>query len=86
MDTPGSVPRWVEPIAWDSQGVLYSLWANIRGVWIAESQDRGITWKSYQVAENDEISYYPYLAVGGPGELAATWFSGAGVFLDVAGM
>jgi len=31
-DTP---PRWVEPLAWDAQGVLYSLWTNREGLWVA---------------------------------------------------
>jgi hypothetical protein len=76
-DTPGATPRWVEPIAWDSKGSLYSLWTNFKGIWLAQSQDRGVTWKQQKIAEIDEVSYYPMLVGRGPGELAATWFSGA---------
>jgi len=24
------VPRWVEPLAWDARGALYSFWTNFR--------------------------------------------------------
>lgn len=79
MDMPGAIPRWVEPLAWDSQGALYSLWTNINGIWLARSADRGITtWKQFKVADIDQLTYYPYLAARGSGELMATWFSGAG--------
>lgn len=30
FDAP--VPRWVEPLAWGSNGALYSLWTNLRPV------------------------------------------------------
>ncbi len=77
MDVSGAVPRWVEPLAWDSEGVLYSLWTDIKGIWLARSGDRGITWKQYKVADTEQLAYYPYLTARGSGELAATWFSGA---------
>lgn len=76
-DVVGSVPRWVEPLSWDSKGSLYSLWTNIKGVWLAQSMDAGITWKQWRVADIDALSYYPYLTAQSPGDLAATWFSGA---------
>ena len=76
MDMPGAVPRWVEPLAWDSEGTLYSLWTDIKGIWLARSGDRGITWQQYRVADIEHLAYYPYLAARGSGELAATWFSG----------
>jgi hypothetical protein len=69
------VPRWVEPVAWDAQGALYSLWTNLKGVWLARSVDQGVTWTTWQVATCPEVAYYPYLAARGQGELAATWFS-----------
>jgi hypothetical protein len=71
------LPRWVEPIAWDSSGALYSLWTNAKGLWLARSRDRGSTWKIWQLIESAEVAYFPYL-VAGPraGELAATWVSG----------
>jgi hypothetical protein len=71
-------PRWVEPLAWDAQGVLYSFWANGDGLWLARSADQGATWMTWRVAERQEVQYYPYLIARGRGELAATWFSGEG--------
>jgi len=70
------VPRWIEPLAWDARGNLYSLWTNLKGVWLARSLDRGSTWTTWRVAESPEVAYYPYLVARGAGELAATWFSG----------
>ncbi|MGB9005916.1 MAG: sialidase family protein [Candidatus Aminicenantales bacterium] len=70
------VPRWVEPLAWDARGALYSLWTNLKGVWLARSVDRGATWTTWRLTESPEVAYYPYLVAGRQGELAATWFSG----------
>jgi hypothetical protein len=70
------VPRWVEPLAWDAGGALYSFWTNLRGIWLARSLDRGATWTTWKLRECPEVAYYPYLVARGRGELAATWFSG----------
>ena len=71
------VPRWVEPLAWDSTGALYSLWTNRRGLWLAESRDQGSTWRSWQLVVDGTLRYYPYLIARGRGHLAATWSSGS---------
>jgi hypothetical protein len=76
MDTSGATPRWVEPLAWDLHGDLYSLWTDIKGIWLARSTDRGGTWKTYKVSDTDALPYFPDLAASPTGELAATWFSG----------
>jgi hypothetical protein len=70
------VPRWVEPLAWEARGALYSLWTNLKGVWLARSIDQGATWTTWRLAESPEVAYFPYLIARGAGELAATWFSG----------
>jgi hypothetical protein len=70
-----SIPRWVEPLAWDVRGVLYSLWTGGGGVWLARSADKGKTWRTWRVSDGPEPAFYPYLVARGPGELAATWFS-----------
>jgi hypothetical protein len=70
-----SIPRWVEPLAWDVRGSLYSLWTGPGGVWLARSADQGETWTKWRVADGPEPAFYPYLVARGPGELAATWFS-----------
>jgi hypothetical protein len=71
------VPRWVEPLAWDARGALYSLWTDLKGIWLARSSDQGATWTTWHLAESPEVAYFPYLVARGPGELAATWFSGS---------
>jgi hypothetical protein len=30
-----AIRRWVEPLAWDGEGHLYSLWTDTTGVWLA---------------------------------------------------
>jgi hypothetical protein len=78
---PGVQPHWVEPLAWDSAGTLYSLWAKDRDVWLGRSADRGATWRSWKVASSDSIPYYPYLIARGAGEIGATWLTGQGAAL-----
>ncbi len=76
----GTIPRWVEPVAWDRNGNLWLLWTEASGVWLAGSSDQGASWKSQRLVKTsgDTLSYFPYLAAGREGQLAATWFSGAG--------
>ena len=72
----GGVPRWVEPVAWDAAGALYSLWTDPAGVQLARSTDRGTTWQQWQIdATNGPTAFYPYLIARAAGELAATWFT-----------
>jgi len=73
----GSVPRWVEPIAWDADGHLYHLWSEGREMWLGRSSDNADTWTTWQITSDDGFMYYPYLVARGSGELAATWFSRA---------
>jgi hypothetical protein len=75
-DEGKGTPRWVEPLAWDGAGALYSLWGSQKGLWLARSPNQGETWTNWHIVERDEVSYYPYLIARGHGELAATWFSG----------
>lgn len=72
------LPRWVEPLAWDADGALYHLWSEGSALWLGRSADRGNTWESWTIATGEEPLYFPFLAGRGPGELAATWFSGSG--------
>jgi hypothetical protein len=75
---PGRPQRWVEPLAWDAQGALYSFWADGKELWLARSTDRGEKWMSWKVASGNDKAYYPYLIARGRGDLVATWFSGEG--------
>lgn len=76
MDAKGVTPRWVEPLAWDSAGRLYSLWTNQREVWLARSVDRGATWTTWRLSTEPRFAYYPYLIARGDGDLVGTWFTG----------
>ena len=71
-----TTPRWVEPLAWDTAGNLYSFWTNRQGLWLARSQD-GATWTTWRMGEATD-AFYPYLVANAPGQLAATWFAGRG--------
>lgn len=75
---PSELPRWVEPLAWDARGALYSFWTNLQGIWLARSTDQGATWKNWHLAEHSDTAFYPYLVARGDGHLAATWFSHRG--------
>ena len=33
-DFDKGTPRWVEPLAWDADGALYSLWGCAKGLWL----------------------------------------------------
>lgn len=68
-------PRWVEPLAWDSRGTLYSLWGEGAVLWLGRSADRGKTWTTGRLLDGDGVVFFPYLTARGAGELAATWFS-----------
>jgi len=74
-DKPSVLPRWVEPLAWDSRGALYSFWTNLKGIWLARSADKGATWTTWHLAESHDMAFYPYLMARAGGQLAATWFS-----------
>lgn len=77
-DGDKGTPRWVEPVAWDADGALYSFWGSQKGLWLARSPDQGETWTTWHIVNRDEVSYFPYLIARGHGELAATWSSGEG--------
>lgn len=78
---PGPQPHWVEPLAWDSAGALYAVWAKDRDVWLGRSMDQGGTWTSWKIATPDSLPYYPYLIARGNGDLAASWLTGQGAAL-----
>jgi hypothetical protein len=69
-----ATPRWVEPLAWDAAGRLYSLWTDKKGVRLARSDDRGATWTTRTLADTASPAFFPYLTARGR-ELAATWFT-----------
>jgi len=70
------IPRWIEPVAWDGEGRLYSLWTDRTGVWLARSMSGGATWTKWQIVKSGVSCFFPYLIARGDGELAATWHLG----------
>jgi hypothetical protein len=78
FDPKDGVLRWVEPIAWDSTGALYTLSSEGTVLWLGRSTDDGTSWTRWPVVEDSAMVYFPYLVARGSGELAATWFSGSG--------
>jgi hypothetical protein len=76
FDQKDPLPRWVEPVAWDAAGALYSLWTDPGGVRLARSGDQGKSWQQWLVVETkDATAFFPYLISRRRGELAATWFT-----------
>ncbi|MBK8246809.1 MAG: hypothetical protein IPK85_05355 [Gemmatimonadetes bacterium] len=71
-------PRWVEPIAFDATGALFSLWGHENAVWLARSRDMGATWTTWEIARDSAVTHFPYLIARGDGQLAASWFTGTG--------
>jgi hypothetical protein len=72
----GGLPRWVEPVAWDAAGALYSLWTDPAGIRLARSTDRGTTWQQWLIGETKgATAFFPYLIANEAGQLAATWFT-----------
>ncbi len=78
LGNPKDLPRWVEPVAFDSQGVLYYLWSEGTDLWLGWSADRGATWTTARVVHSDVSLYFPYLIARGSGELIASWAAGRG--------
>ena len=73
-----TVPRWLEPLAWDDAGNLYYLWSAGGEVWLGRSSDRAASWLTWPVEQGGGRHFFPYLSAGPDGALAATWFTGAG--------
>ena len=88
LGNPADLPRWVEPIAFDGTGRLYSLWSEGTTLWLAHSADRGATWTTTRIVESAARLYFPYLIARGWGELIASWVAGEGDSLraEVAGI
>ncbi len=71
-----SLDRWVEPLAWTSDGRLFAAWTEGSKIWLGRSTDRGATWVSWPIQRVAGTAFYPYLAVSATNELAVTWHSG----------
>ena len=71
-DDPDAL-NWVEPLAFDPSGDLFSVWTGNHGLHVARSHDRGDTWKQFLIATGDV--FFPYAIATDPGTLVVTWFS-----------
>lgn len=78
FDPRQGILRWVEPLAWDGAGALYSLSSEGDTLWLARSPDQGATWRRWPLVVGADMLYFPYLVARGEGELGATWFEGVG--------
>lgn len=73
---PRETPRWVDPVAFDRSGALYSLWTDSTGVWLSRAKDEMNAWTTWRVFTRESgapTPYFPFLASRATGELAATW-------------
>ena len=69
------VPRWVEPIAWDKENRFFALWSEGQQLKLGISKDNGDSWQEFEVAQNADTLYFPYLETSDQG-LLCTWMSG----------
>jgi hypothetical protein len=78
-DPVGTVPRWVEPLAWGADGALYLLWNDATGLFLSRSRHGESSWSCRRLAssDGDRIAYYANLVASGR-ELVAGWFTGTG--------
>ncbi|MGD1839970.1 MAG: sialidase family protein [Thermonemataceae bacterium] len=74
--TDSDTPRWVEPLAWDDEGSLYTMWSEGKELVLGVSKDVGKSWKTHKIAEDKELVFFPYLNSSPTGRIACTWFSG----------
>ncbi len=71
-----SLDRWVEPLAWTTDGRLFAAWTEGNLIWLGKSTDRGATWVSWTIQTVAGPAFYPYLAVSAANDLAVTWHAG----------
>lgn len=70
------IPRWVEPLDWDSKGQLYYLWSEGNELKLGIAV-MGQHWQVRTVATGDTTLYYPYLRVNDD-YAVCSWISGFG--------
>ncbi|MEM9324770.1 MAG: sialidase family protein [Bacteroidota bacterium] len=67
-----TLPRWVEPMAWDGQGKLYYLWSEGPVLKLGVTANLGESWEEYVIDETDGLCYFPYLSVK-HAQMGLTW-------------
>ena len=79
--TPGcfddkEIPRWVDPLAFDRRGNLYTLWTDSTGVALGRASGDLSGWSTWRLTKRsagEPVAFFPYVAARNDGDLAATW-------------
>ena len=71
----GGIPRWVEPLAFDQEDRLYTMWSEGKILKMGISIDNGENWEEHIVEQSKDTIYYPYLKPAG-NSLLCSWISG----------
>jgi len=69
------VPRWVEPLAWDSKDNLYALWSEGNDLKLGATTDYGKTWQEHNIISSRDTIYFPYMEMNHD-TILCTWVSG----------
>lgn len=69
------IPRWVEPLAFDTNGNLYAMWSEGKEMKLAKSLDNGDNWAEFTISQGQDTTYFPYMVASEQG-LLCTWLSG----------
>lgn len=76
FERPGSVPRWVDPLAWGRVNTLYHLWSEGQQVWLGQLDDTNTNerWDKRVIAVEKGTAFFPFLSTNVGEKLVATWF------------
>ncbi|MEM8901750.1 MAG: sialidase family protein [Bacteroidota bacterium] len=69
------IPRWVEPLAFDTDNTLYAMWSEGSQMKLAKSADNGDSWEEFIISQGQDTTYFPYMVASEQG-LLCTWLSG----------
>ena len=83
---PGTLVRWVEPLAWTADGRLHYAWSSGDSMHYSHSADEGRNWTTELIAEGQGMAFFPYMVSNGENRLAVSWFvsDGAELFARLA--
>ncbi len=71
------LPRWTEPIGFDSEGNLYALWSTGNELKLAITKNEGKSWSKESIFKSEQMMYFPYMEISDD-FLMITWLSGNG--------
>lgn len=69
------IPRWVEPMVWDKEDRLYTLWSEGHELKLGITDDNGDSWQEHTIVQSADTLYFPYMEMSKQGILC-TWVSG----------